>query len=93
MWIVVLLSLLMPRFIIVAMVVLGDYIGRAYQHDLWAFLGFLFMPYTTLAYAWAINEHGSVSGWHAAALVLAVVLDVGSNGGGSKAVKRRRKRD
>lgn len=92
MWIVVLFSLFMPRVIIAAMVVMGDYIGRAYQNDLWAFLGFLFMPYTTLAYAWAINEHGSVSGWHAAALVLAVLLDLGSNGGGSKEVRRRRKR-
>lgn len=92
MWIVVLFSLFMPRVIIAAMVVMGDYIGRAYQNDFWAFLGFLFMPYTTLAYAWAINEHGSVSGWHAAVLVLAVLLDLGSNGGGSRAVRRRRKR-
>lgn len=91
MWIVVLLSLFMPRVIIAAMVVMGDYIGRAYQNDFWAFVGFLFMPYTTLAYAWAINEHGSVSAWHAAALVLAVLLDLGSNGEGSKEVRRRRK--
>ena len=87
----VLLSLFMPRIVIAAMVVMGDYIGRAYQNDFWAFVGFLFMPYTTLAYAWAINEHGSVSGWHAAVLVLAVLLDLGSNGGGSKAVRKRKR--
>lgn len=93
MWVVVLFSLFMPRVIIAAMVVMGDYIGRAYQNDFWAFLGFLFMPYTTLAYAWAINEHGSVSGWPAAVLVLAVLLDLGSNGEGTRSARRRRGRD
>jgi len=39
----------------------------------------------------ASNGHGSGGGWHAAALVLAVLLDLGSNGGGSKEVRRRRK--
>ena len=44
----------MPRLVIVLVVIFSDYIGRAYEGFLWPFLGFLFMPVTTLAYAWAV---------------------------------------
>jgi hypothetical protein len=68
---------------------LSDYIGRAYQTTLWPFLGFLFMPLTTLAYAWAINSRGSVAGFLLAVVVIAVLIDLGLVGGSAS---RRRKR-
>jgi hypothetical protein len=82
------LALAMPRFAIVLVVVFSDYIGRAYQTFLWPFIGFLFMPLTTLAYAWAINSRGSVAGFHLVVLVLAVLIDLGLIGG--SASRRRR---
>jgi len=71
----------MPRFAIILVVIFSDYIGHAYQTALWPFIGFLFMPMTTLAYAWAINSRGSVSGMHLVVVVVAVLLDLGLVGG------------
>ncbi|MCC6678228.1 MAG: hypothetical protein IT436_13890 [Phycisphaerales bacterium] len=81
-----------PRLVMVVMVLAGDYLGRAYQTVLWPLLGFIFMPYTTLAYAWAKNSHGSVEGVYLAAVVVAVLLDLGVIGGGAKAGSGRARR-
>lgn len=75
------LALSAPRLAIVLVVLFGDYIGRAYATILWPFVGFLFMPLTTLAYAWAINSRGSVEGIHLVAVVVAVLIDLGLVGG------------
>jgi len=82
------LALSAPRFAIVLVVIFSNYIGRAYQSVLWPFIGFLFMPLTTLAYAWAINSHGSVEGIHLVVVVVAVLIDLGLVGG--SAARRRR---
>lgn len=84
------LALLTPRLAIVLVVVFSDYIGRAYETTLWPFLGFLFLPLTTLAYAWAVNSHGSVVGIDLAVVVVALLIDLGVFGG--SAAKRRRSR-
>lgn len=62
-------------------VIFSGYIGRAFQTTLWPFLGFLFMPLTTLAYGWAINSRGSVAGVHLVLVVVAVLIDLGLIGG------------
>jgi hypothetical protein len=83
------LALMAPRFAIVLVVVFSDYIGRAYESVLWPFLGFLFLPLTTLAYAWAINSRGSVEGLQLVVVVIAVLLDLGLVGGSAARRKRR----
>lgn len=85
------LAMAMPRFAIVLVVVFSDYIGRAYQTTLWPLVGFLFMPLTTLAYAWAINSRGSVAGFQLVVVVLAVLIDLGLVGG--SASRRQWSRD
>jgi hypothetical protein len=81
------LALSAPRFAIVLVVLFSDYIGRAYETTIWPVVGFLFMPLTTLAYAWAINSSGSVSGIQLVVVVVAVLLDLGLVGG--SAAKQR----
>jgi hypothetical protein len=83
------MALATPRFAIFLVVIFSDYIGRAYQTMLWPFLGFLFMPLTTLAYAWAINSRGSVQGLSLVVVVVAVLIDLGLIGG--SASRRRSK--
>lgn len=83
------IALVAPRVTIVFVVVFSDYIGRAYATTLWPLLGFFFMPLTTLAYAWAINSYGSVSGGSLVVVVLAVLLDLGLVGGGGASARRR----
>ena len=82
------LALSAPRFAIVLVVLFSDYIGRAYETTIWPVVGFLFMPMTTLAYAWAINSSGSVSGIQLVVVVVAVLIDLGLVGG-SAANQRR----
>jgi hypothetical protein len=78
-----LLALIFPRLAIILVVIFSDYIGAAYQTVIWPLLGFLFMPLTTLAYAWAINDNGSVAGIHLVVVILAVLIDLGIIGGGA----------
>jgi hypothetical protein len=82
------LALFTPRLAIVLVVLLGDYIGRAYETVLWPLLGFFFMPLTTLAYAFAINRNDSVEGGYLVVVVLAVLIDLGLIGAGSRARRK-----
>ena len=84
------LALLTPRFAIVLVVIFSDYIGRAFDGMIWPFLGFLFMPLTTLAYAWAINSRGSVEGFQLVVVVIAILMDLGLTGGSAASRKRAR---
>jgi len=83
------LALAAPRVAIVLVVLFSDYIGRAYETVFWPFIGFLLMPLTTLAYAWAMHSRGSVGGVHLVVVVLAVLIDLGLVGGGGAAARRR----
>jgi hypothetical protein len=87
---VALIALAFPRVAILLVVIFSDYIGAAYQTTLWPLLGFFFAPYTTLAYAWAINSTGSVSGLYLVVVVVAVLADLGSVGAGGNASRRKR---
>jgi hypothetical protein len=83
------LALSAPRFAIVLVVLFSDYIGRAYETALWPFVGFLLMPLTTLAYAWAINSRGSVEGIQLVVVVIAVLIDLGLVGGSASGRYRK----
>ena len=84
------LGLIAPRFAIILVVLFSDYIDEAYTTVIWPFLGFLFLPLTTLAYAWAINSSGTVEGFQLVVVVIAVLIDLGMVGG--SAANRRRAR-
>ena len=78
------LALGTPRFAILLVLLFSDYIGGAYETSIWPLLGFFFMPLTTLSYAFAINQNGSVEGMHLVLVVVTVLLDLGLVGAGSK---------
>lgn len=84
------LAFFFPRLTIALLVIFGDYIGRAYDTWLWPLLGFFFMPYTTLAYAFARNQHGGVDGIYLVLVVVAVLVDLGVVGGGAESARRKR---
>jgi hypothetical protein len=72
------IALAAPRLMLVLTVLFSDYIGRAYETTLLPLLGFFFLPTTTLAYAWAINSRGEVSGLGLVVVVVAVLIDLGT---------------
>lgn len=85
-----LLALATPRLVVVLVFLFSDFLGRAYETTLWPLLGFFFMPLTTLAYAAAINWHGSVSGGYFFMVLVAALIDLGVFGGGGWQRRRRR---
>ena len=82
-----LIALAFPRVLLALMFFFSNYLERAYHGLLWPFLGFVFLPLTTIAYAWALNSYGSVEGFGLVIVVLAVLIDLGMVGG---AGRRRR---
>ena len=89
---IVLLALLVPRLVLVILALTTHYLQRAYDTWVWPLLGFVFMPLTTLAYAYAVNTHGSVTGVYFALTLLAALIDLGAIGGGGTLGSRRRRR-
>ena len=79
---VALLAIFFPRLVIVLLVMFNDWLGAAYETLLWPLAGFIFVPFTTLAYALAINQAGEVSGIYLLVLIVAVLMDIGSLSGG-----------
>ena len=83
------IALAAPRLAILLVVIFSDFIGAAYDTLIWPVLRFLFMPTTTLAYAWAINSRGSVDGVQLVVVVLAVLIDLGLLGGSARAGREK----
>lgn len=75
-----------PRVAIVLVLIFSDFLQRAYEGLFWPVLGFIFMPLTVLAYAWAVNSNeGSVSGIYLVGVVVAAIMDLGLTGTGASA--------
>jgi hypothetical protein len=71
-----------PRIALALLFFFSTYLQRAYHGLLIPLLGFLFLPLTTLAYAWLQNTHQPIAGINLIILIIAVVIDVGGLGGG-----------
>ncbi len=85
------LALFFPRLVIALVAIFSDYLGRAFHGEWWwPLLGFFFLPFTTLAYAFAVNQGGGVHGLYLVLIVVAVLLDLGVLGGNARVHKQRR---
>jgi hypothetical protein len=71
-----------PRIALVLLFLFSNYLQRAYHGLLLPLLGFLFLPLTTLAYAWMMNTRQPIVGINVLILIIAVVIDLGGLGGG-----------
>jgi hypothetical protein len=71
-----------PRVALLLMFLLSTYLQRAYHGILIPILGFVFLPLTTIVYAWLVNSHLPLEGVNVIILIVAVVIDVGGLGGG-----------
>lgn len=90
---VALLALSAPRLAIILVVIFSDYIGRAVGDKVFLpVLAFLFMPLTLLAYCFAINSNGSVSGWYWVPVIVAACADLGLFSGGARSSRKRMRR-
>jgi hypothetical protein len=72
-----------PRVVLALMFLFTHYLQHAYHDLLIPLLGFIFLPLTTLVYAWLVNQHMPLQGMNLFILVIAVVIDAGGIGGGA----------
>jgi len=85
----VLLILAFPRLILVLMFLFTTYLQHAYANLIVPVLGFLFLPLTTIVYAWMVNSHRPIDGANLLILIIAAVIDAGGLGGGEWHRRRR----
>jgi hypothetical protein len=78
-----------PRAALILMFLFTTYLQRAYHGLLLPVLGFIFLPLTTVVYAWLTNSHRPLEGINLLFLLLAAVIDAGGLGGGEYRRRRR----
>jgi hypothetical protein len=84
----VLLALVGPRLLLFFLWIFTPYVNRVFASILLPLLGLLFLPWTTLAYVWAVNVYGRVSGLGLFLVIIGLIADIASYGGGYS--RRRR---
>ena len=86
----VLLVLLFPRLALALLFFFSTYLDRPYHHALLLLiLGFVFLPLTTLVYAWMFNSGIPVVGINLLYLLVAAILDLGLLGHGYRTHRAR----
>lgn len=87
---IIILLLGMPRLALFLIWLMTDWIERAFRTHLWPFLGFLFLPYTTIAYLCAsLETGGQISGVWILVIALGLVCDLGLHGSSTRARRYR----
>ena len=82
--------LMFPRVVLALMWFFSTYLQHAFKDGLLLpVLGFIFLPLTTLVYAWEINSGMPTAGINLVWLLIAVIIDLGGLGGGAHRQSRR----
>jgi hypothetical protein len=85
----VLILLLGPRVFLIGVWLMTHWYV-AFDSTLVAFLGWLFLPYTSLAWMFIyFNNAGQIQGGYLVLLILAVLFDLGVFSGGHRAMRRK----
>ena len=78
-----------PRVAFALLWLFSTYLQRAFHGGLLIpLLGFIFLPLTTIVYAWEINSGMPTEGINLLWLLIAVIIDLGGLGGGARRSKR-----
>jgi hypothetical protein len=84
-----LIALLFPRVLIVVLWFFTDWFTGVFNSLLWPVLGFIFMPVTMILYSVVVNHYaGQWTTANIILMVIAIVIDMGSWGGGYKSRNR-----
>jgi hypothetical protein len=85
----VLIAALSPRLAVLLMWIFTPWVDRAFGPVIWPILGILFLPLTTLLYVILWNTGGrGVTGWEWFFVILALLGDFASYGGGAYGRRR-----
>lgn len=65
-----------PRLILFGLWLFTDYLSRIGLPFIWGFVGFIFAPCATIAYAIAGNSLGGLQGWGTVVFAVGIMLDI-----------------
>lgn len=82
-------ALLSPRLALIATAILTDVLSRSMGGWLVPFIGFLVLPWTTLAFAWMWDSGHAVRGIEWFLVGFAFLVDVGFSSNGRRFARRR----
>jgi hypothetical protein len=86
---VALAALLSPRFAIFLIWLFGDRMSYAFDSFWIGFIGFLFLPWTTLAWTVAYAPLAGVTGFGWFIVILGFIIDIGSYSSAAQARRAR----
>lgn len=86
---VALFAMVSPRLAIGIVFLFTDRMGIAFQHFWMGLVGFVFLPWTTLAWALCYQRGKGVSGFGVVLVVAAFIADLSTHGAASQARRRR----
>ena len=85
----VLILLLGPRLFLIAVWLMTNWYV-AFDSRLVALLGFIFLPYTSLAWMFIyFNNGGQIQGGYLVLLILAILFDIGVFSGSHRAMRKK----
>jgi hypothetical protein len=70
-----------PRIVLILMWLFSHILDTAYHGLVIPLLGFIFLPITTIVYAWMVSHNMPMDGFNLFIIVIAVLMDAGSHGG------------
>jgi hypothetical protein len=85
---ILLFALLSPRLALIATAIFTDVLSRAMGGWLVPLIGFLVLPWTTLAFAWMWDSGHAVRGLEWFLVGFAFLVDVGSGSNGRRVARR-----
>jgi len=80
---IVVFALACPRVALALLFFFSNFLERAYHSLLLIALGFVFLPLTTIVYAWVVNGHHPLDGVYLIAVIIAALADLGMLGHGA----------
>jgi hypothetical protein len=87
---IVFVVVVFPRAALALMWFFSTYLQRAFHGGLvLPVIGFIFLPLTTIVYAWELNSGMPTTGVNLLWLLIAVIIDLGGLGGGARRQLRR----
>jgi hypothetical protein len=90
MCLIALIGVALPRFALFLMWLFTERLTVAFDSFILGFLGFLFLPYTTLFYALAYAPIGGVSGFGWFLVAFGFIVDITAHTNGGRAARKRR---
>lgn len=80
---ILLMTLAFPRLALVLLFLFSSFLERAYHSIFLVAIGFVFLPLTTIVYAWVVNGHHPLEGVYLVAVIVSALADLGFLGNGA----------